>query len=79
MTSVKIQDHKNHYVSANLQQLNNIKKMSMSLFHTKYCPQGSLESTGVETVRSPTCALKSADTPASRAELYVIATPMHSL
>lgn len=78
-TPVKIQDHKYHDVIVNLQELNKIKKITASLFHTMHCPQGNLESVGVEAVRSSAHALEKAKTPASRAELYVIAIPPHSL
>lgn len=52
MTPVKIQDHKYHDVIVNLQELNKITKIAVSLFHTMYHPQGNPESVSVETVRS---------------------------
>lgn len=79
MTPVKIQDHKYHDVIVNLQELNKIKKITVSLFHTTYCPQGTPEIMGVETVRSPARALEKAETPASRAELCHCYTTAQSL
>lgn len=79
MTPVKIQDHKYHDVTVNLQELHKIKKITVSLFHTTYCPQGNRESVGLEAVRISAHALEKAETPASRAELYVIAIPPRAL
>lgn len=66
MTPVKIQYHKYHDVIVNLQELNKIMKIAVSIYHS----QGNPESVGDEAQH---WALEKGETSACRAESCLIA------